>query len=73
MGLCEVRFWEEASSHALQLAGAAAVRSGVLQLTPGAAFTREAARVHLTGGGLHVPPTVGGPAFDAAVRHSRHL
>ena len=73
VGLCEVRFWEEASSHALQLAGAAAVRGGVLQLTPGAAFTREAARVHLTGGGLHVPPTVGGPALDAAVRHSHHL
>ena len=73
VGLCEVSFWEEASSHALQLAGAAAVRGGVLQLTPGAAFMREAARVHLGGGGLHVPPTVGGSALDAAVRHTRHL
>jgi hypothetical protein len=68
VGLCEVRVFEEQATVALQLTGAAAVRRGMLQLTPGDAFVREAARAHLHGGGLHVPPTVGEAAMDAAMR-----
>ena len=66
LGLCELVALEEDLSASIQLLGTAAVRSRMLQLTPGAEFAPSASRAD-----MYLPPTFGDAEIDASARAMR--